>query len=202
MSNVIQKLQDRDARILEIQSWTDEEQVKQHQKCMGDIINSVVEVAMIFVARVEAKRDTSYVPGWLSVYLYKLASGQMLPETFSNFEGPARRAISVLPLNEQKALAEGQRVSLVVIHEGKTEILKVKPNDMQPIQVTQVFHRGHIRSDPEQVTWIKEYCLKRLAKSTEYSEPYKVDKKKRTLIVKKPVTISRKDLLEALKEME
>lgn len=88
-------------------------------------------------------------------YLRRIAHGQMMPELFIELAGMPGllRKVSTLPLPDQKKIADGRPLK-VMLHGG--DHLLISPKDMTPSQVQQVFGRQGLRSEAQQVAWMTD----------------------------------------------
>lgn len=87
-------------------------------------------------------------------YLRLIASGQLLPEAVVRFvQSPRLMAIvASLTIKDQRALSEGKPVPLVVYGPtGDTTHRMVDPLNLVTPQIAQVFARGKIRTEAEQL---------------------------------------------------
>lgn len=91
--------------------------------------------------------------GWLRL-LRQVACGQVLPEAAQRFLLTiVGTYIFSLPIPDQKRLASGERVPLML---PNGEHLLADPLEMTREQVNQVFTKGHIRSESEQRLWLEQ----------------------------------------------
>jgi hypothetical protein len=91
-------------------------------------------------------------------WLRRIAYGQLAPEAVIRFSGKPSliNQISSLPLPDQRRVASGQPVSLVVRRgSGGFDSRLIDPLYMSPSQFTQVFARGRIRDEAEQIAFLE-----------------------------------------------
>ena len=62
--------------------------------------------------------------------------------------------VSALPLPDQRRIAAGEPLKVVVTDDGKTTHRLVEPSRMNRFEIFQVFAKDHIRDDGEQVGFI------------------------------------------------
>lgn len=91
----------------------------------------------------------------LSFYhaLRKVASKTLEPEAFIRFAGKRTilDRVSGLPISDQRRLAKGEPVKLLVYAEGGERTIRMAdPLEMLPKQIAQVFASDHIRNEAEQ----------------------------------------------------
>ncbi len=111
--------------------------------------------------------------------LRAIAYGQLLPEAFCRFveREHVLRAVRRLPPTEQKRLAAGAHVELlVVMPDGTFSELKPDPLDLTPAQVRQVFDGDHMRDITAQRPVIHQQIAERQVKTPDRVGELKIDK--------------------------
>jgi hypothetical protein len=85
-------------------------------------------------------------------HLRRIACGMLLPEVVVQFAGkPSLIAIiGNLPIPEQRRIANGGTVRVLVLEAGDTTHRMMQPLAMTPQQVRQAFANDHLRDDAEQ----------------------------------------------------
>jgi hypothetical protein len=122
--------------------------------------NTLLHTAYLVRVLEERGEDLSGLKIGLIHHLRKIACGQLLPEVVVRFAGkPSLIAlIGNLPLAEQRRLADGEHVRLVVYDQatGQRTHRMADPLALTPRQVAQVFARDHVRRDDEQALLLDE----------------------------------------------
>ncbi len=139
----------------EMASWTPKERKAALSECLAATAENMMKCAHIVGAMESAGDDVSSYPESFLAFMRRIRSGGMLPEAYINYEGRLRKCISQLPMPDQRDLVGGKKVPLVVVENGKVDVMKYDPRDLQPIQIKQVFDADHIRSEGEQRAWIE-----------------------------------------------
>jgi hypothetical protein len=178
-----------------ISEWTPEERRNALRDCILISRENIIKAARIVGAMEVAGDDLSKFPSRFLLAMRRISSGHLLPDAYIKFDGMLRSRVASLPIQDQKSLADGMKISLVVFREGKTETLSVDPGDLQSVQLKQVFDIDHIRSESEQVAWIESRALQGKPKKIE--SEIQVHRNKGGIVVS-GVFISRKDLAEYL----
>jgi hypothetical protein len=125
---------------------------------------NLMRLALIVRALEERGEDLSDLRLGLLPYLRQIAYGQVLPEVVVRFaESPMLvRAIAALPGPDQKRLASGEPVSLVVARgEHGHDIRMADPLKMTGDQIRQVFGKGRLRDEAEQVLMMEGHTGKK-----------------------------------------
>jgi hypothetical protein len=94
------------------------------------------------------------------VALRRIAYGQLLPEILVRYNGKLTLVdrIGTLPISEQKVIAAGNGIPLLVYaDDGSTSRIMAEPMDMTADQVRQAFARDHMRSENEQKLFLADW---------------------------------------------
>lgn len=143
---------------------------------------------------------------WLAM-CRNLASGRTLIEICFDFMTKREFPIYVqkYPIEDQKLLAEGSLLDVVVIKNGTFDSRKMKIDEIQGIFRKQVFGRESLRNKRAQQVWIeKENAELALLKNIEVKGDFWANKKEQAAIVrfgKKYIKIPKKDLLRMIGEL-
>lgn len=116
-------------------------------------------------------------------FIRKIAWGQLNPELFLRLQGDPMflERASSLPLPDQTAIAENMPVK-VMLADG--DHVMQQPLTMTRKQINQVFARGKMRNDSEQMAWLRDrYESEAAAKATIEDIPIRLDKKRNGLVV-------------------
>ncbi len=111
--------------------------------------------------------------------LRRIAYGQLLPEAFCRFveREHVLRAVGKLTIPEQKRLASGAHVELlVVMPNGSFDELRPDPLDLTPAQVRQVFDGDRIRDITAQRPILHQQIAGRHVKTPDRLGDWKIDK--------------------------
>ena len=127
--------------------------------------------------------------------------GRLHPKLLSMFPTAGTRHLERLPFELQERFLE-EGVPLVLVKDGRVEILKAKVENLMPVQVSQVFDRDHIRTEAEQRLWIE--ANRAPTPRRESPSGYTIGGTNRApkLIVLEPRTFTRWDLKLILSEMD
>lgn len=122
-------------------------------------------LAMVVKILEERGEDlSSYRMGGLLNYLRLIAGGQVLPEVVVRFSGAPLliSKISSLPEPDQRRLASGEPVKLVVLDASGSGFThrQIDPQRLTRDQIVQVFGRAHIRPESEQIAMLEDRRLK------------------------------------------
>lgn len=86
--------------------------------------------------------------------LEKVGRGEITPRLLVA-DCPGYVAARRLPLSDQERCLEEDKLDLVVLHEGRVDVLKVDPRSLTKEQARQVFASDHIRDQGEQRAWME-----------------------------------------------
>lgn len=134
-------------------------------------------------------------------YLRRIACGQILPEVvvrFGEFPSLVQR-VGNLPLGEQKQLASGEPVKLIVYRDTGVEHRLLDPLKLTGPQVVQVFARDHIRDESEQIAIIESRMANK-PKKTIRARKVKADPKRGGLVIGRNFATV-EEILEGLAEL-
>jgi hypothetical protein len=151
---------------------------------------NLMRLALIVRALEERGEDLSDLRLGLLTYLRQIAYGQVLPEVVVRFaESPMLvRAIAALPQPDQRRLASGEPVPLVVARgEHGHDIRMADPLKMTGEQVRQVFGKGRLRDEAEQVLLMEGNTGKKSTRSRPRNKVggIVVDRRNRGLVIGK-----------------
>lgn len=135
------------------QELTTEQLREELAGCLRVTATNFARLALIVKALEDRGEDLSALKIPILHHLRRVACGQVLPEVLVRFAGSPSLITIVgnLPLPDQKAIAEGQPVRLVVYGaDGNRTHRLADPLHLSPEQVRQVFARDHVRTDAEQ----------------------------------------------------
>jgi hypothetical protein len=122
-------------------------------------VSSLIRTAWVIRLMEERGKDLSHLKIGMLDYLRRIAYGQVAPELVVRYaESPSlMRTLAALPFPDQQRLASGEPVKLVVRRpEGKFDVRMVEPLKMARDQLTQVFGRGKIRDEAEQILMLED----------------------------------------------
>ena len=119
---------------------------------------ALVRLAWILRTLEERGEDLGELHAGLPWYLRLIAYGQLLPEAVVRFAGNPSllRRIAGLPLPDQRRLADGEPVKLLVRAEAGTDYRPADPLKMTAAQLGQVFARDHLRGRDEQILLLED----------------------------------------------
>lgn len=158
-------------------------------ECISYTAKGLMHMACLVRALEEKGEDMDGLKLGIMHHLRKIACGTLLPEVVLRFAGkPALIAvIGGLPLSEQKKLADGKPVRLVVYDPATRERTHrmADPLDMTPAQVRQTFARDHVRRDDEQLLLLDDRREKAMLPVPEMVGKMRIDRVKRGVTVGK-----------------
>ena len=130
-------------------------------------VQSLVKLAWIVRILEERGEDLSDLRVGLLNYLRLIAYGQVLPEVVVRFAANPMviQKISALPEPDQRRLAAGEPVRLIVLGpdgQGFTHRM-LDPLRLSRDQVAQVFGKAHLRPDSEQIAMLEDRRSKPVA---------------------------------------
>jgi hypothetical protein len=168
--------------IEDIGQWSDDDLWKAFLTAMGLTAASLAAAAMMLPEIQKRNFDLSRIPRGYLEYLRLIRSGQVLPAAVERFAAlPSLvKAIAQLPHDEQKRLAAGEPVKLLVYgDDGKRTHRMANPLDLLPEQVKQVFDKGRIRDEAAQALVLDAQNVKRRRPAQELVGQAKIDKERR-----------------------
>lgn len=129
----------------------------------------------------------SSIPKETVYQLVKIGNKETCIEWLINGD-PVARAMRQLPFEGQsRFLNKEERIEVWAKTENGWEVALMRPADMTPKQLKQVFNRKLIRNIPQQRAWISDEAarleLKKAVKAEDLS-PWRVDKSKGLIIIK------------------
>lgn len=139
----------------EVATWTD---VGQLTSYLDDAFRLTISGVLRAAAAVRRLRELGAdITAGVGVapFLERIAHGQLDPELFINLQGRTQlltKAAS-LPLPLQREIAADKPVRVMEL--GGTHRM-VPPSDLRPKEIAQVFDNGRLRSDGEQVGYLRE----------------------------------------------
>jgi hypothetical protein len=170
----------------DLSRWTDEELWKAFLTAMGLTAASLAAAAMMLPEIQKRGLDLSRIPRGYLDYLRLIRSGQVLPDAVERFASlPSLvKAIAQLPHDDQRRLASGEPVKLLVFgDDGKRTHRMVNPLDMLPEQIKQVFDKGRIRDEAAQALVLDAENARRRQPKPEVVGQARIDKERRCVIV-------------------
>jgi hypothetical protein len=135
-------------------------------------------------------------------YLRRVACGQVLPEVVAKFIGSSvLKNVAALPVNDQKMLLETETVELASVSDGKIDTRSKPILLLEPFESRQLFASDHIRTVNEQASWLRSQQFRRPSfNSPVEPPPYTISGN--TLIVRRAVRLTQRELERILKSME
>lgn len=141
---------------------------KELSRALDLTARNLMRLALIVRALEERGEDLSDLRLGLLTYLRQIAYGAVLPEVVVRFaESPTLiKAIAALPMPDQTRLAAGDPVDLVVPRgEHGHDIRRADPLRMTVEQIRQVFAKGRIRDEAEQILVLEGVPANRSARN-------------------------------------
>lgn len=137
----------------------------------GAVVVRLLDEAGMTLEEIVAKADCDVITVDVLSSFERIGRKQVLPKLLvSPF--PAARAMQRLPMSEQQRLMDGT-VELVLLRDGKVDVLQVRPEHLTRQQVKQVFERGMVRSLAGQRAWLEEQLTdKEQAKAVKQAVPW------------------------------
>lgn len=118
----------------------------------------VIRMAAIIRLLEEKGEDLSDLRFGLMTHLRRVAYGQVIPDVIVKYQGYPMLLdrIASLPLPDQRSLSSGGLVKLAVLNTGVgVDYREVDPTLMTREEIHQAFSRGALRTEPEQVQFIR-----------------------------------------------
>lgn len=142
-------------------------------------VEQVIRVAAIVRLLEERGESVADMMRGYFPYIRRVAYGQMVPEAVVMFQGQLNvmRRVSLLPLPDQSRIASNEPMSIANI-DGDVRLLR--PSQMTPREVRQVFADDHTRDPDEQVAWLRSQAA---SPSTATKLPIQVARGKKGIVV-------------------
>ncbi len=155
--------------------------IEQLQECLSITIHHIITLATI-VRRldecdVELKVEFAMLP-----YIRRVAYGQMVPELLVTLQGEQALLdkVATLPIPDQESIAKNK--SLKVMELGGDH-RKVPPLCLTKREMSQVFGRGKIRTEAEQIGFLKDEIAKKQLATRPTENAVLVDRKRVGIVV-------------------
>lgn len=165
-------------------------------------VNEVIQMATI-VRIFDERGEPEPIPGRLSDWLRRIAYGQFLPELFVRFLGrnATLKQLQLLPASEQERFIREEPFAVVELGEqGPTHRL-IHPQDLDDEQIRQlVAFDGHLRTEAEQVTYLKKRRDQGVGKPVPVSRDIEIDREHRCVYItaRTRLKLSAKQLMDLL----
>jgi hypothetical protein len=178
-----------DVVIVEMLSWTPEERRTALREAFTHTAESILKAARIIAAMTQACDDLSEIPTGILAFMNRINSGQMLPQVYVEYDGLLRTRIAALPVTDQERLISGDRVKVVRLlpeepgKAARTDIRESDPRDLEPTQVKQVFAKGYIRSEQQQVSYLESIDVLTKRNKDTGTPSITLDKRHKRLII-------------------
>ena len=116
-----------------------------------------IRLASIVRVLEDRGRDLSNIRLGMMTYIRKIAYGQVVPDLVAQYQDKplVLDRLAQLPPPEQARIASGGTVKVMVVEGSGTTFRMVSPRDMSADEIRQVFDRGRIRTEAEQVSLIR-----------------------------------------------
>jgi hypothetical protein len=179
-------------------STTDDTTITQFGEMIGRAISEMIEACKMYVRDIDthkgkaSKYRAAYpdIPAASWKGFEAVGRGVLLPQLLWA-DSPGTRALSKLPVSTQRHYIN----STVEMLTAEGDTLNVDPKEMSAKQARQVFTATHIRTLGEQRAWMEDQ-----RKPTDpESLPYEI--RGGELVVRRPVTFTRKQLQQLLMEV-
>lgn len=171
--------------------------LKKLKDCLRITVDHVVRLAVI-VRRLEECGVEISVDFSLLPYIRRVAYEQVVPELIVTLQGDQQllEKASSLPIPDQRAIASNKPIKVMEIGGDHRT---VPPLSMTRREIRQVFGRGKIRSDAEQIGWLRDEQNKVLIHQQPQPD-ITIDKKKHGIVVN-GIFLSATDLAHYLSEL-
>lgn len=136
-----------------------EECLERLKESVGLTEENIRRSAVLVRRLVEAGRDISLISSRYVDLLRRVAYGQVLPALLVRHMngGLLLARAAALPLPDQQDFAEDRPIQVVERAGGDFELRALRPSQLSPRQISQVFSGSRLRPPAEQVTYIKEH---------------------------------------------
>lgn len=182
--------------ITSLSKLSDDQLTQELGKALSLTVESITRAAACIAVMRQRGMDLSRVESSpLYKVLNRVAAGNLLPEVVTSYAGNEvlRRKISALPTDSQSELCEPDATVKVLTIDGKTR--KVRPIDMTPSEIAQVFARDHIRNDAEQRGYIEDRKRAAIRKPQPNGDGIAVDTRKKKIVCPDGTELTLADLL-------
>jgi hypothetical protein len=167
-------------------------------KAIDITVSMLIKAAAIVRVLEERGEDLSEFKFGLMSHLRRIAYGQLLPEVVAKCLGHSSlRFIAGLPIPDQRRCISDHGVEIGVLRDGVVERLTKPLLSLDPPELKQVFALDHIRTPDEQVAWLRSQSLRKETQRLK-AEPSPWTISGKTILVSRPMTLSRKDLEQML----
>jgi hypothetical protein len=148
--------------------------------CLGVTLENVLRLAAI-VKRIDELGFEVSISSAVLPYIRKIAHGQLMPELFVTLQGDQVLLDKAMCLSipEQKLIAENKPIRVMEIGGDHR---KVPPMSMTRREIKQVFGRGAIRNDSEQIGWLRDQQATRTI-DHEHQDSVFIDRKRKGIII-------------------
>lgn len=85
----------------------------------------------------------------------RIGRGELHPMLLLS-ESPGFKAARELPYSEQERIVNEKKVELLIVQDGKADVLRADVKSLTAEQARQVFARDHVRDAAEQRLWIED----------------------------------------------
>lgn len=170
-----------------LRRMTSENIRKEMVQALGMTVAGLVRMAACVRVLEDRGEDLSDLRGGLLGYVRQIAHGQTVPEAVVKFAGHRLllSRVVALPLPEQRRLAEGGTVLLVVRREDGWDLRQARPVDLTGEQVHQVFATDHLRGEAEQKLLLESQAARPVRKLPAQQGKVRPDPERAGLIVNK-----------------
>jgi hypothetical protein len=184
----------------ELAGWDAPRLAAEFRQVMAKTAANVARMAAI-VRRIEEhdpeQLDTLGFPSWVRL-LRRVAYGQVLPEVVANTTGRLRHVAASLPGPEQKRIAADEPLRVVELAADGPTYRQLRPSQLDDRQIQQVFARDGVRSEAEQVTYLRERAEREPKRE---KPPVLVNTRRRCLVITRPTEIAANELTRYLEQL-
>lgn len=190
------------AQRAELQQLTTDELRDQLAAHLQLTAEHMLRTALVVRELEERGEDLTDLKLGLLPYLRRIAHGQVVPELVVRYAGfPALiQRLSSFPLPEQRKIAAGEPVELLVLRGETSDTRKVDPLHLTRDQLYQVFARDHIRTTAEQAALLEDVRAKPRAPKRPKKTRVRTDAERGGLVVGRSF-VSVDEVLHALAEL-
>jgi hypothetical protein len=175
------------------------------KKCFSDGVEAwrrageiLVELLDVDGQDLEGLHEASELPMDVLATLEKIGRKQVNPRLLvSDF--PAARVLERLPMSEQDKLLR-EPVDMMVVHDGKADVIKVAVQHMTRSQVKQVFARNYVRPLNEQRAFLEGQC--KPSELVVSGMPYEINTRRHSVVFKANCEVSAKELARLLAQLQ
>jgi hypothetical protein len=187
----------------EVATWTDVDRLTTYLEDAFSLSLKGVLCAAAAVKRLRELGAEITVGAGVVPFLERIAHGQVDPQLFLSLQGRPHllKKVATLPLPLQKEFAADRPVKVWGLG-GPDDVRDVPVSALRPSEISQVFDDGRLRSDGEQIGWLRERLQKQAPAHEPIDEPaIKLDRKHKRVWIPNARYLSEAEIVGLLAEL-